>query len=199
MQKRNYKPFGAAATIAAAFKNSQPLFQANTDTEAADKVLQELQEALSDDLAAILNSSSMLYILSCVTSLSNIPDRTQDFENLWQVSVEGLAALINDSSSGLPVEGVQALTKLISTTDSAALARKTETLQSVLVRICLECAKGTQLTESWDAFDAALTFNVFDDIHGHDLAKEITAILAKQPTAEAIKSLLLVAQIMADI
>ncbi|KAF3007355.1 hypothetical protein E8E14_008804 [Neopestalotiopsis sp. 37M] len=194
LQKRNYKPAGAAATIAAAFENSQPLFQASNDSGASDKVLQELQEAVDGDLLAILSSPSMIYILSCIMSLSNIPGRTKDFEKLWQAGINGLAAAIDESESEGPVEATQALTKLISSANSAELARNTERLQSVLVRICLECAKGTVATQSWDAFDAALTFNVFDDTHGRHLAKEITSMLAKQPTPEAIKSLLLMAQ-----
>ncbi|KAI0158402.1 hypothetical protein BJ166DRAFT_527384 [Pestalotiopsis sp. NC0098] len=192
LQKRHFKPLGAAATIAAAFENSGLLFKAGDDSEAAGQVIHQLQLAISEDLQAILSSPSMRYLFSCVTALSNVPGRTPDFEKLWHASVEGLAVAINDSSS--TAEVLQALSKLISTPTSAALARKTEKLQSVLISTAFECAKGTAPTESWDVFEAALTFDVLDETHGSQLAQELTAALANKPSAEVVKSLLLVAQ-----
>ncbi|KAK9769418.1 hypothetical protein SCAR479_13900 [Seiridium cardinale] len=194
LQKRNFKPFGAAATIEAAFENSKLLFRNDDTSGDTDGALRQLEATVSGDLAPILSSLSAPYLFSCVNSLGNIQGRTQDFERIWGANTAALASTIDGAGSDIPVGALHALSKLISTSSSATLARRSEQVQLVIVKICVQCARGKAPVESWAVFDTALTFNVLGDESGRRLAEELTMLLAKQPSPEVIKSLLLLAQ-----
>ncbi|KAH6658918.1 hypothetical protein BKA67DRAFT_665755 [Truncatella angustata] len=189
LQKRNLKPFGAAATIASAFQDSKSLFQSNEAS--TGEVLRELEAAVSDDLPALLKSPSAPYILSCVNSLGSIAGRDKDFETIWRASIEVLVSLVDDDSS---TEILQALTTLLSSPTGSKLAHKLPQVQGVVARKCIYCATSDAPAESWAVFDTAITFDVLDRETGQRLAEELTALLAKQPGSRVIKSLLLLAQ-----
>lgn len=196
LQKRNYKPFGAAATIEAAFKNSPLLLTNGSDSAGADELLRELETAVFEDIDASLFSPSAPYLVSCVSSLGSIPDRHLDFGKIWHATIEALISvgLGDGDEKGRSVPILTALAKLLSTQPAANLARQSPKVQSVVVRNCLDCAKGNAVGPAWDIFDAIVTFDALDNESGQSLAKELTTLLAEEPSSEVVKSLLILAQ-----
>lgn len=185
LETRNWKPFGAAATIEAAFKTCARLFESQSTS--VDEVLAAFEIAIQKSNTTLLSSPSAPYILSSINSLGEIPGREKEFGLIWKASVEGvLSSKENPGTSA-------ALAKLIASKRSASIAAQDDRVQSEIVDRCADCAAGGA-DASWDLFNAALAFDALNKQSGLELAQKLTALLTKQSSSAVIKSLLLVAQ-----
>lgn len=185
LQNRNWKPFGAAATIEAAMKHCNLLFQSKLTN--VDDVLGQLKQAIPESGDVLLCSPSAQYIVSSINSLGQIPGREGDFEQIWISSTETILSLTENPQI------MPALAKLLSSKPAASVARAMPQLQQELLRVSVECAL-TPTDAKWNVFNAAMSFDAFDDATGYRLAEELAALLTKQPGAGVIKSLLTIAQ-----
>jgi E3 ubiquitin-protein ligase listerin len=185
LEKRNWKPFGVAATIEAATRHCSLLFQIKSS--AIDDVLGQLKNAIPESRDVLLSSPSAPYIVSSINSLGDISTRHDDYEQIWKASMETLLSLTENAQT-LPV-----LAKLLSSKHSASIARGMPKLQQELLRVAVECAL-TSTDAEWAVLNAAVTFDALDDSTGYRLAEELAALLAKQPGSGIIKSLMLIAQ-----
>ncbi|KAI1843874.1 hypothetical protein JX266_009930 [Neoarthrinium moseri] len=185
LQNRNWKPYGAAAAIEAAFKDGAQLFREKS-TE-VDSVLNLVGAAVPGSKDIILTSPSAPYIFSIINLLGDIPGREAEYERVWKSSVE---ALLNSADKAAIAS---ALAKLLSTRRSAPLARQIPLLQTELARIAVDYASGASNAE-WGVLDAAISYDALDEQTGSQLAENLAALLTKRPSPAVIKSLLLIAQ-----
>ncbi|KAI0132788.1 hypothetical protein BJ170DRAFT_262304 [Xylariales sp. AK1849] len=190
LKNRNWKPFGAAATVEAAIKNCGTMFQGSSS--AVNEVLGQLEAAIPDSQDVLLSSPSMPYIISCINTLSEISGRGQDFKRIWKSSVDALL------SCRLKPAFLPALVEIISNRASASLSCQDSKLQDEIIRRCIECASGSPNTR-WDLFDAVLGFDALSEDYGRQLARELVAMLSKQSSPDIIKALLLIAQKKSDL
>lgn len=183
---RNWKPFGAAATLEASLKSCPLLWK----TPAADGLLQELAAAITDDGEAILLSSSAPWILSSICHLGEVASRQPDFERIWRAAI---AATL--SCADRP-RAQTALATLITGQHSASLARQDSKLQSDLGQRCVECAT-EDAAPAWDLFNAAANSGALTEAAGKKVVSDLVALLTDasgKPVPGALKCLLLIAQ-----
>ncbi|ORY64868.1 uncharacterized protein BCR38DRAFT_431192 [Pseudomassariella vexata] len=185
---RNWKPFGAAATVESAFKNSSLLFK--KQTPASNSLVQLLKGSVLETTETLLVSSSAPYIFSSIISLGDISGREQDFVQLWTTAIEAILPYMDESGA------IQGVAKLVASKPSASLARQESRFQSHIVETCIKCACGT-LTAGWTLFNAAIGFDALSELSEGQLARELTAHLtapAGPASPGVLKALMLIAQ-----
>ncbi|KAI1134401.1 hypothetical protein F5Y05DRAFT_422708 [Hypoxylon sp. FL0543] len=193
LEMRNWKPFGAAATVEAAFKQSPRLFRESS--EDTRKILDFLTNLLSRNGFELLKSPAAAHIFSSINLLGQIPEQGQEYEKIWNKNITSILEHI-DSPGALT-----ALTTLISTEHASFLAKQVQDLQEELIKRCLMCAVGA--TDSgWDLFEAVFTFNTLTDVAARrlvqDLEKRITNA-SSQPNQGVIRALRLIADKKPDL
>ncbi|KAI8964411.1 Zfp294 protein [Daldinia sp. FL1419] len=188
LETRKWKPFGAAATVESAFKQSPFLFRQSS--AATKNVLDHLANALQSDGIDFIQSPAAQYILSSINLLGGISERKNEYEAVWKTNITALLEYAENPGT-LP-----ALTTLISTKEASALAQQTPNLQSNVIKWCLMCAVGT-MDSGWDLFDSALTYNTLTDVAASRLTKELGSRITNpsgQPSPGVIRGLRLIAE-----
>ncbi|KAK7981568.1 hypothetical protein PG988_003806 [Apiospora saccharicola] len=183
---RQWKPFGAAATVQSSFKSSPLLFS----SPHADEFLRQLEEAVSTGGLALLKSASAPHLFSSIVDLGEVQERRAEFTRVWKAII---ASVLSADDSKL---AVQAVSMLISSNASASLAHQDEVLQEHLVRFCLECTTGVGDVD-WKLYDGVLGYSALTDASTKTLVKELVNRLANlngQPSSGVCKGLLLIAQ-----
>lgn len=193
LKTRNWKPFGAAATIESAFRQSPKLFRESSD--GTSEVFDYLKSPFSTDGVELFRSPAAVYIFSSINLLGQIPERKQEYENIWKANITGLLEK-EESPEALP-----ALTTLISTDHASTLAHELPDLQRELIKRCLICAV-ENIEPGWGLFDAVFTFDTLTESNARRLAKElgnrVTNALG-QPNQGVIKGLRLIAEKKLDL
>ncbi|KAI2777322.1 Zfp294 protein [Daldinia loculata] len=193
LETRKWKPFGAAATVESAFKQSPRLFR--QFSAGTSDVFDHLTNTLQTNGVEFIQSPAASYIFSSINLLGHIPEQKQEYEKIWKANITTLLEY-TEPPSILP-----ALTTLISTKEAGALAKQFQSLQAELIKRCLMCAVGT--TDSgWDLFDAVLTFDALTDAAASRLTAELGGRIMNalgQPNPGVIKGLRLIAEKKPDI
>lgn len=187
LKTRNWKPFGAAQLIEYAFELAPLLF---TKTPLAQHVIDELSNALVESREEFLKSSSALYILSSIILLGQIPEKHGEFEQVWKSSITIVLECLDTA------EAVPALSKLISSTQSAAIAVQNPDLQTELIRRCLMCAVGNPMS-SWELFNNAFIFGALSESASRRLTEELSARttnLSGEPNKGVLKALQIIVE-----
>ncbi|KAF3767126.1 hypothetical protein M406DRAFT_61149 [Cryphonectria parasitica EP155] len=147
LKRRNFKPFGAAAILLWALKQSPYLFT----VENQGLFLSVVPTGSEEEMAKLLSSPSASYIIACIEALGQNHDG--DFENLWSATVQSLLQM-----QGANSQADSYLTKLISIPAAKPVARNSFSLQQHLEKNILACAQSRG--GSWDMFDATLAGDV---------------------------------------
>ncbi|KAI1172606.1 hypothetical protein F4777DRAFT_496288 [Nemania sp. FL0916] len=164
LEARNWKPFGAALVVESAIRLAPSLFKS---ASASEGTLDGLDRTLVEGQDRFLKSSSAPYIFSSITALGQIPERRQDFEHLWKSSVS-----IVLSHSEIP-DAIPALSKLISSTQTAAVALESPDLQNELIRMCLTGAV-ENLGSGWELFENSFAFGALGEFASKRLVLGLT-------------------------
>lgn len=193
LKTRNWKPFGAAATVESAFRQSPRLFRQSS--ESANEVFGYLEGLLSENQVELLQSPAAAYIFSSINLLGQIPEQQQEYEKIWKANITALLDQ-TDQPGALP-----ALTTLISTEYARTLTQQIQALEGELIQRCLSCAvNDTNL--GWDLFDAVFTYGTLTDTAARQLAKELGGRITNalgQPNPGVVKGLRLIAEKKPDI
>ncbi|PSR82556.1 hypothetical protein BD289DRAFT_461677 [Coniella lustricola] len=174
LKRRNFKPFGAAALLLAALKQSPHLF-----TTANDGFWKSVVPINSDEeLTRLLSSPSAPYIISCVETLGQI--QNADYEAIWSAIVQ---ALLNMRAGNAQVDPF--IAKLMSTSAAKPLSRSNTDLQRHLEGNILACVKSVD--GSWELFDATLVWDAISEARLTELASSIVELLASdnEPSIKA--------------
>ncbi|RYP01600.1 hypothetical protein DL764_006166 [Monosporascus ibericus] len=193
LENRNWKPFGAAATIESAFKGAPTLFNHSEDSTA--KILNKLEKSLLEHREGFLKSPAAPYIFSSITLLGEIPEQRSHYEKIWKTNMAALSEF-SESPDMLP-----ALTHLLSSKHASPLAQQEPGLQMELVKKCLMCAVGS-LESGWDLFDAIIAFDTLTEAAASRLVKELAARVANslgQPIPGVVRGLQTIAQKRPDL
>ncbi|KAI8628234.1 hypothetical protein F5Y19DRAFT_438584 [Xylariaceae sp. FL1651] len=186
LETRNWKPFGVALILESAIKQAPSLFNSMAATK---KLFDGLRASLVDGQEEFLKSSSAPYILSSIALLGQIPELHHEFEQIWKSSIFVVIKCLE------PAEAFQALSKLVSSTQTGLMAQQEPALQIELVRRCLMCAVGNS-GSSWDLFNNVVAFDALNESASRRLAKELTSRVINslgQPNYGIIKGLQLIA------
>ncbi|RYP48315.1 hypothetical protein DL768_005771 [Monosporascus sp. mg162] len=188
LENRNWKPFGAAATIESAFKGAPTLF--NRSEESTTKILNKLEKSLLEYREGFLESPAAPYIFSSINLLGENPEQRSHYEKKWKTNMAALSEFA-ESPDMLP-----ALTRLLSSKHASALAQQEPGLQMELVKKCLMCAVGS-LESGWDLFDAIIGFDTLTEAAARRLVKELAARVVNsvgQPIPGVVRGLQIIAQ-----
>ncbi|KAK8091176.1 hypothetical protein PG994_000681 [Apiospora phragmitis] len=186
LETRQWKPFGAAATVQSSFKSSPLLFE----SQHADEFLRQLEAVVSTGGLALLKSPSAPYLFSSIVDLGEVQGRQAEFTRVWKAII---ASVLSADDSKL---AVQAVTMLTLSNASASLAHEDEVLQEHLVRFCLDCTAGARDVD-WKLYDGVLGYSALTDESTKKLIKELVHRMVNldgQPTSGVCKGLLLIAQ-----
>ncbi|KAI1457971.1 hypothetical protein F4805DRAFT_152315 [Annulohypoxylon moriforme] len=187
LETRNWKPFGAAATLESAFKQAPQLFKQSSDD--IGEILDHMKNLISTNGAELLQSPSAAHVFSSINLLSQIPEQKQKYEEIWNMNTTAILEHIESPGA------LSALTSLISTKHAAILAQQVPNLQAELIKRCLTCAVGTEGT-GWDLFEAVFKFDALTNSAARQLAKELANRMTNtlgQPSLGVIKGLRLIA------
>lgn len=188
LKTRDLKPFGAAATIEAAFKNCPTLF--NSPNAATAEVLEHLRAVVRESTEALLASSCAQHILSSILLLGEISGQANEFEQTWKIAVESVLTQRNHP------EASSALARLVSSKASTSLAHQNPELQSQIVSSCSDYVSG-KIESGWLLFDAAIGSDSLAGEPGKQLAKQLTSHLTNSSglvNTRVLRVLLLLAQ-----
>ncbi|KAI0830982.1 hypothetical protein F5Y06DRAFT_203044 [Hypoxylon sp. FL0890] len=193
LETRNWKPFGAAATVEAAFKKSPRLFRESS--HGIREILDYLANLLSRNGHELLRSPAAAYIFSSINLLGQIPEQRQEYDKVWNKNITALLKHVESPGA------LTALTTLISTEHASILAKQIQDLQGELVKRCLMFAIGA--TDSgWDLFDSVFAFSTLTDVAARRLVKELGNHIidaSGQPNQGVIKGLRLIADKKPDL
>ncbi|KAI1450465.1 hypothetical protein F5Y02DRAFT_368922 [Annulohypoxylon stygium] len=193
LETRNWKPFGAAATLESAFRHAPQLFKQSSDD--IRKILEYMTNITSTNGVELLQSPSAAHVFSSINLLSQIPEQKQKYEEIWNTNIAALLEHVESPGA------LASLTSLISTHPASTLAQQISALQTELIKRCLMCAVGTAET-GWDLFDAVLTFDTLTNSAARRLAKELTNRItntAGQPNLGVVKGLRIIAEKKLDL
>lgn len=193
LETRNWKPFGAAATVESAFRKSPRLFRQSSGS--TNEIFSCLENLSSENQIELLQSPSAAYIFSSINLLGQIPEQKQEYEKIWKANTTALLEHV-DHPGALP-----ALTTLISTEYASTLAQQIEALEGELIKQCLACAID-DISSGWALFDAVFTFGTLTNASAKQLAKELASRITNslgQPNPGVVKGLRLIAEKKPDI
>ncbi|KAI1119542.1 hypothetical protein F5Y14DRAFT_395709 [Nemania sp. NC0429] len=187
LRTRNWKPFGAALAVESAIKLAPLLFKPASSVKG---ILDGLNDAVVKGREDFLRSSSALYILSSIALLGQIPHLRDNFEHIWKSSISAVVECLDIA------EAVPALSKLISSTQAAMIARQNPNLQTELIRRCLMCALGNS-GSSWELFNNVFAFGALSEPASSRLAKELIGRIANsvgEPNKGVLRGLQIIAE-----
>jgi len=172
LQKRNYKPFGAASIIQSAFERTPFLVQEN-----AQSIISSL--FIDETLGALLRSPSLLHLLS----ISNTFGSWQPYRGEYNALFKRLVTALVDQDNGAARD--IGITMLISNLPEPDLARSIPRLQAYLVTTCKECAQGQAV--AWELFEVAMSKRIMTENASQALARDTVAMLREpKPDMQAL-------------
>lgn len=187
LRTRNWKPFGAALAVESAIKLAPLLFRSASSVKC---ILDELDDSVAKGREEFLRSPSALYILSSVALLGQIPQLYGSFERIWKSSISVVVECLDTA------EAVPALSKLISSTQTAMIALQNPDLQTELIRRCLMCAVGSS-ESGWELFNNVFTFGALSEPASSRLAKELVSRISNsvgEPNKGVLRGLQIIAE-----
>lgn len=148
LSRRNYKPFGLAASIQAGFTKCPEIYDAS---------LVDMLFPISskEKVEFLLTSSSLPYLTPCLDRLASL--QSERFRPIWESLVD--SALHID-----PTISPTALTVLISLSTAQPYTQAHERLQEFLSSNWLACAEGRGAPSSWDLCNASLTYHAIAEV-----------------------------------
>ncbi|KAK0643798.1 hypothetical protein B0T16DRAFT_355478 [Cercophora newfieldiana] len=146
--RRNYKPFGAASVIQAAFEKCPKLCSEDRFVAA----LFPIQDP--DKLKLIVASPSLPNLIQSLDSLSGT--RQEIFSRVW-------TALVDTALLSTPEIAVTAANALIRLPSAAPLAQAHEGLREFLASNWLQCAGKDDSSSSWELCESTLSFSAVTD------------------------------------
>ncbi|KAJ2898792.1 RING zinc finger [Zalerion maritima] len=182
LERRNFKPFGAASTLLSAVRKCPALINA--------KESNKLVELVRDNMDRVLCSPSSPYLFSSISALGNSPNtETQSFyHKTWPAIVE--AVLKHESEPGV----VDAITTLVSSgEETAELARSDQDLQEYIANKCIASSEGQG--EAWSLFETVYTFGTLTPGSTSRIATSLVGKLNPgEDCADALRGLEIIAQ-----
>ncbi|KAJ1333266.1 E3 ubiquitin-protein ligase listerin [Microdochium nivale] len=166
LQNRNWKTFGAAATLESAIKSAPQLLASSLP--AVSEILDTLKHALTTELGALLQTQSAPYMFSSLRALGEAGVRQKEFGDIWTATIH---ALLQEENKNSVVSG---LVTLLSTKNAVPLAQSIETLQKELVDRSLKCAIG-EFDGGWPLLQAVVTSGAISDDAAQALVKELAS------------------------
>ena len=142
---RNGKPYSAAATVESALRLSPTLM------EACPASFEFIKSFLKNHLLKLILTPSSPYLVSILYLLRSIPNREDFFEDVWQITIDGLLSLPTDSDK------VKAVTALVSNDAVEELSQNDSELQYFLLETSRKAVMGDN--DAWPLFEAVTTFN----------------------------------------
>lgn len=178
LKRRNYKPFGAAAILLSALKQTPHLFR--TEDSGFWKSLIPIESV--EGMNTLLSSPSAPHVTSCVVALGQ--QRHDCFGALWTAMVQCLL------TQGDSQQASAQLIKLISEPAANLLAREDSGVQEYIEKDMIASAQG--VGGSWELFDAALVWDVLPEPSLRKLASSTVEILSidKESSIKAIETML---------
>lgn len=181
LKRRNYKPFGAAHVLSAAFTHAPHILR-NEGREIVEKLFSVEN---TEELSLLLGSSSASQLLSCLRAMAGMPEFSERYKTVLFGVISILAASTNAETTA------QQLTLLITNTSDSvsALNRSNDTIQTILKSLCLDTVRGK--LSSWDLFNAVFASNSLSEATGKSLALAVTEILgnSEEEVANALTAL----------
>ncbi|KAK4188109.1 hypothetical protein QBC35DRAFT_211273 [Podospora australis] len=157
LQRRNFKPFGAASVIQSALRHCPTLC---TDTGILAKLFPAEQ---TDSLKVLVASPSLPYLVSDLTSVAG--DR---IESIWKSLVE-LAVQVSDRASA-----ISAVRVLLSIPSTAAFPKELVPLQEFLISVWQEFTTAG----SWrELAEASLSFDALESKSAHAVVLNVLSNL----------------------
>ncbi|KXJ86177.1 hypothetical protein Micbo1qcDRAFT_153373 [Microdochium bolleyi] len=166
LQTRNWKTFGAAATLESATKSAPQVL--TSSSPAVSGILGVLKQALTEELGALLQTQSAPYMFSSLRLLSEVETRQTDISDIWTATIHALLKVENEDAA------VPGLVTLLSSNRIVSLARSVDELQKELVSRSLKSAKG-ELDRGWSLLQAVITFGTISDDAAQALVKELVS------------------------
>jgi len=148
LSRRNYKPFGVAASIQAGFAKCPEL----CDTSLVDMLFPISSE---EKVEFLVNSPSLAYLTPCLDRIASL--HSERFRPIWE-------ALIDSALHADLTISPTALTLLISLPNAQPYTRAHERLQKSLSSNWLICAEGHGAPSSWDLCNASLTYHAVAEV-----------------------------------
>ncbi|CAK7225973.1 hypothetical protein SCUCBS95973_006046 [Sporothrix curviconia] len=185
LQKRNFKPFGAADVVSAAFAHAPHLLQ---DSPGGRDVIASLFPTDdTEQLSLILASPSASSFLSCLRVMARTPAFQDQYTSIYASIVSLLLANKKDVNADATAQN---MALLLSDASDVALAtsRRNNDLQTYLADTCLATAQGK--LASWDLFRAVFTSNALAPAAAKTLAASLVRSLGSRPDAADTASVL---------
>ncbi|CAK7262516.1 hypothetical protein SEPCBS57363_000105 [Sporothrix epigloea] len=178
LQKRNFKPFGAAQVISAAFTHAPYLLQNSTGGQEVIASLFPTDD--TEQLSLILASPSAPSLLSCLRAMARDPFFQEQYVSIYTRIVPLLLDKDVDAETT-----AQNITLLISDASDVALAtsRRNNDLQNYLVGTCLATAQGK--VASWDLFQEVFASNALSAAAAKTLATNLVRSLGSKDAENA--------------
>jgi hypothetical protein len=178
LNKRNFKPFGAAAVIAAAARYWTPFLENDKNSVITSLFPTDRPE----ELKTMLASPSALHLLSCLEWYA--PNYTSQYTSIWRSLVDTL--LQSEDSRPNKTDLIAAL---MTPQKASTLAQEHNALQDYLVTSCLEAINETPANLS--LIETALRLNLLTDASLRRLITQIVELLGSlgDSTTTALQAL----------
>ncbi|KAK5654521.1 hypothetical protein OQA88_7150 [Cercophora sp. LCS_1] len=148
LSRRNYKPFGAASVLQAAFSKCPELC-------GGDEFIGSLfPTANNEQLRLLVTSPSFPFLVRCLDETSVLPQ--EQSQKIWL----SLVASAIQSDRG---HAVAALNLLLPVSTAASVIRRHDELQSFLASNWLACAQGDGSPPDWELCESSLAPGIMPD------------------------------------
>lgn len=166
LKRRNYKPFGAAAILLSALKQTPHLLNSSDEHPITSLIPTDSDE----EMTKLLSSPSAPYILSGLMALAH-HDLTQ-YGSLWTATVRCLLDM--DETSKVDTY----IIKLISDSAAKSLAQEDDGLKEYIVSRMLASARNE--TPSWELFTAALEWDTLSKPSLQMVSSQVVDVLSSE-------------------
>ncbi|KUI69086.1 E3 ubiquitin-protein ligase listerin [Cytospora mali] len=163
LKRRNYKPFGAAAILLSALKQTPHLFGSSEEHLLASLI----PTGSDEEMTKLLSSPSAPYILSCLMALGH--HNLDQWRLLWTNTIRCLLKIDDESTADTYI------TKLISDTAAKTLAQDNDGLKEYAVSRMLASARNEN--PSWELFAAALEWDTLSRASLQEVSSQVVDAL----------------------
>lgn len=174
LKRRNYKPFGAAHIVSAAFSQAPHILRREGRDVA--ETLFPVQD--KNELSLLLASPSAAQLLSGLRSMASIAE----FAELYKSAFSAVTALLLASADDETTAKHIALLITDTSDYAASIGRGNDALQECLRKFCFDTVRGK--LSNWDLFNATFASNALSQEKGKVLALDVIQVLGT-PDAEA--------------
>ncbi|CAK7264307.1 hypothetical protein SEPCBS119000_000921 [Sporothrix epigloea] len=174
LQKRNFKPFGAAQVASAAFTHASYLLHSSKSGREVISALFPIDNI--EQLSLMLASPSASSLLSCLRAMAHDPAFADQYAPIYASIIPILLANKDDDAE----KTAQFIKLLISDASDAALAtsRRNNNLQIYLGEACLATAQGK--ATDWDLFNATFASDALSTTAAKTLATKLIDSLGEK-------------------